>query len=161
MAIESFNFGPLTITRRIGEPNYSKQQVLVEDASGFSIVRRETEEEKINEVRYSHIVDGEELVFIRGYFETPQLFKIDRIENVTKDPKNGLLISGVFASLENDLRESGVVAITTSSIAKLAPILVERYGFHSATGKSAEDMRKAPLARMMPGSKAFGLIKYL
>lgn len=157
MSLKTFDFGPISVSCRIGEPLYSKRETVNQDPAGFKIIRQETENQQTDEVRYSYMLDGEEIVFIRGHYKSPEKFYIDRIENATKDKSSGKYIPTVFAEMERDLKERGVTHLSTVAIAKLAPILVKRYGFVEKEGRDYDSL-KSKWAQKIPG-KAFTLEK--
>lgn len=159
MGEHNYDLGGIRLRIQVGEPTYSGEEVLHTESDGLKIIKRWTEGNKINENRYSYMQGDKEIVYIRGVFDGPQSFHISRIENVTKDKTSGEHIPAVFSMMESDLKEHGVTQITTTALARLAPILVRRYGFHSAEGKTIKQMR-GELSNKIPG-KAFPLEKNL
>ena len=100
------------------------------------------------------------MAFIKGYLLNSKIFHIQRIENVTEDKINGLrYLSQIYEVMKEDLKRSGVERIKTLSLAKLAPIVVKRYGFHDTDGKSYESLKNSWL-KIIPW-KAVSLEKLL
>jgi hypothetical protein len=159
MAEHNYDLAGIRLRIQVGEPVYSSEKILRVDKDGYEIVKRWNEGKKINEARYSYMKEGKEIVYIRGIYDTTKSFHISRIENVLKDKSSGEHIPAVFFAMESDLKEHGVTHITTNALARLAPILVKRYGFDTVEGKSIAQVH-GESSNKIPG-KAFPLEKYL
>lgn len=146
-----YQFGRIMITIRKGEPRYSTFTTLDESlGSNLRVVKQETDNLNINEMRYSLMHGEKELAFIRGYYKNFTTFRIQRIENATGDKINGFkYLSYVYKIMEIDLRENKVEYVTTLSLAKLAPIAVKKYGYYDRDGKSYDDLKNSWL-KMIP-----------
>ena len=159
MAEHNYEFAGVRIRLRVGEPVYSNKKILLSDKGGYEIVKRWEEGKKITEARYSYIKDGKEVVYIRGVYDSTKSFHISQIQNILNDKTSGKYIPAVFSAMESELKESGVTDISTMALARLAPILIRRYGFHSIEGKTYKQVHDEP-SNKIPG-KAFPLVKNL
>jgi hypothetical protein len=128
----------------VGE-GYSNSTTLTRPITGKYLIRKEqTPEFDSKDTCYSFVKGDKVVAFIRGYFKTPTMFHIQRIQNATEDRTSGFrYLSRVYRAMEDDLKESDVEKITTSSLAKLAHIAVGRYGFYDIHGKSYEELKNS------------------
>jgi len=130
----------------------------------YSIVRRNTNEDKFQQVKYELYHGDRLLSLIKGYVKTKGSFHITRIENVTR--KQFYKVPGsktlpyILNEMEIDLyNHFEIRKLTSSSLAWIAPKVIERYGFREETGKTAKQL-KGSVLKYIPW-KAVGLEKQI
>ncbi len=159
MSIKRYELGPFSLVLRIGKPEYSRRELIENHDGQFRVYRQETENMQTNEILYTYVVDGVDIVGIRGFNKSPVCFHITCVENLTGDAFSGVNAPTCFSVMEDDLRHRGITRLTTNSVAQLAPILVRRYGFTADCGMSYERLKSKQSQRIL--GKAFGLTKLL
>ena len=121
---------------------FHRSTLLKELPDNRQILRVESNDE-LPQTYYSLVENGKLLAYIKG-FGDKNWFHIQRIENSTADNKSGLsLLSKIHPEMERDLKKRGVELITTNALARLAPILVKRYGFKAKNGKTYEQLKNS------------------
>lgn len=142
--LRRYTLDPIVFTLRIGITKYLDVETLEHSLKkNYKILKKELNNKKVSETCYSLVKDDKEVAFIRGYYINPTRFKISRIKNATKDKVSGYkFLSRLFPTMEKNLQNKGVKYISTLCLAKIAPIIVKRYGFRGVKGQSYEQLRK-------------------
>jgi len=128
--------GPYTVAIDFWKNNFKKKDLEVNVNRGYKIIRSETVTSNIREFRYSWIEtevekDKErERAFIRGYFQTDEIFHIQRIKNTLMDRYGILFFPQVLDIMEDDLKKEGVKSMRANVFKRLVPSC-KRFGFES------------------------------
>lgn len=141
MSYRVLSFGPVTAILPSKNRNNLDQKIL-ENSGNVRIVKCSENDFGAEQINY-YLKDcySGNLVSILGYSKDRKNFKIQRIENGTRNRQGFKNLPKLLKVVEEDLREKGYEEITTSPLYRIALIAMRRYGFEYTGKKTYEQLR--------------------